>query len=241
MNHLASLPGLLRTQVNLSKPLARQKLGNLLAALDSLYLLLAPISSASAHQVISTGDKVSRASSRRPDGRILCCLHCPGKLVDLDQEHTAWLIYCMCQILVDKLHAVCLVASSAMQQHQQLLQVQGSEQAQQQADKAGVQATLLQAGCLEALTHLIGSSSPALRSQVSFIEHAQKGCNLLCALSGGTVHLCVAHVFAGQRQMAQCIMLTVCSDIKAASCLNCSDHPLYKQSCIAVQYYLIVV
>lgn len=38
---MSSLPGLLQTQANIQKPLPRQKCANLLAALDSLYLLLA--------------------------------------------------------------------------------------------------------------------------------------------------------------------------------------------------------
>lgn len=41
MGHISSLPGLLKT--NIQKPLPRQKCANLLAALDTLYLLLAPI------------------------------------------------------------------------------------------------------------------------------------------------------------------------------------------------------
>ncbi len=51
MGHLSSLPGLLRTQANIQKPLARQKVANLLAALDSVYLLLAPITTPAGHQV----------------------------------------------------------------------------------------------------------------------------------------------------------------------------------------------
>lgn len=43
MGHLPSLSGLLKTQANIHKPLPRQKCANLLAALDSLYLLLAPL------------------------------------------------------------------------------------------------------------------------------------------------------------------------------------------------------
>ncbi|DBA66722.1 hypothetical protein WJX79_001922 [Trebouxia sp. C0005] len=50
MGHLSSLPGLLRTQANIQKPLARQKVANLLAALDSVYLLLAPITTPAGHQ-----------------------------------------------------------------------------------------------------------------------------------------------------------------------------------------------
>lgn len=51
MGYLSSLPGLLRTQANIQKPLARQKVGNLLAALDSLYLLLAPVLASLTSQV----------------------------------------------------------------------------------------------------------------------------------------------------------------------------------------------
>ena len=51
MGHLSSLPGLLRTQANIQKPLARQKVANVLAALDSVYLLLAPITTPPGHQV----------------------------------------------------------------------------------------------------------------------------------------------------------------------------------------------
>ncbi len=51
MGHLSSLPGLLRTQANIQKPLARQKVANLLAALDSVYLLLAAITTPAGHQV----------------------------------------------------------------------------------------------------------------------------------------------------------------------------------------------
>lgn len=43
MGYLSSLSGLLKTQANIHKPLPRQKCANLLAALDSFYLLLAPI------------------------------------------------------------------------------------------------------------------------------------------------------------------------------------------------------
>ncbi|DBB15044.1 TPA: hypothetical protein ACH3X3_004627 [Trebouxia sp. C0006] len=50
MGHLSSLPGLLRTQANIQKPLARQKVANLLAALDTVYLLLAPITTPAGHQ-----------------------------------------------------------------------------------------------------------------------------------------------------------------------------------------------
>ncbi len=51
MGYLSSLPGLLRTQANIQKPLARQKVANLVAALDSLYVLLAPITSSPSNQV----------------------------------------------------------------------------------------------------------------------------------------------------------------------------------------------
>ncbi len=51
MGHLSSLPSLLRAQANTQKPLARQKVANLLAALDSVYLLLAPITTPAGHQV----------------------------------------------------------------------------------------------------------------------------------------------------------------------------------------------
>ncbi|KAL0019412.1 hypothetical protein WJX77_011077 [Trebouxia sp. C0004] len=50
MGHLPRLPGLLRTQANIQKPLARQKVANLLAALDSIYLLLASITTPAGHQ-----------------------------------------------------------------------------------------------------------------------------------------------------------------------------------------------
>ena len=51
MGYLSSMPGLLRTQANIQKPMARQKVANLVAALDTIYLLLAPLTSPAGHQV----------------------------------------------------------------------------------------------------------------------------------------------------------------------------------------------
>lgn len=51
MGYLSSMPGLLRTQANIQKPMARQKVANLGAALDTIYLLLAPLTSPAGHQV----------------------------------------------------------------------------------------------------------------------------------------------------------------------------------------------
>lgn len=96
MGHLSNLPGLLKTQANIHKALPRQKYANLLAALDSLYLLLAA---------------VPQQSGTLP-------------------EHPS-----------------------------------RQQQQQQQPDKAGTQITLLKAGCLEALLHLLASSSVIIHSQ----------------------------------------------------------------------------
>ncbi|KAL3158641.1 hypothetical protein ABBQ32_011389 [Trebouxia sp. C0010 RCD-2024] len=98
MGHLSSLPGLLQTQANIQKPLPRQKCANLLAALDSLYLLLA----ASPQQSATPPEPSNKAQ----------------------------------------------------------------QQQQQQPDKVGTQITLLKAGCLEALLHLLAASSVIIRSQV---------------------------------------------------------------------------
>ena len=178
MNHLVSLPGLLRTQANLFKPLPRQKLGNLLAGLDSLYLLLAPVSSASAHQVILTGDRVSCTSLAHQTVSILCCLH--------------WLAQASWSISI-KAQSGCHDASvktwyAFLVRHYSSVAVavvQAGEQAQQPSDKASRQATLLQAGCLEALTHLIAASTPALRSQVMFHKRPQQRCSGLRAVFYG--------------------------------------------------------
>ncbi|KAL3135480.1 hypothetical protein ABBQ38_005960 [Trebouxia sp. C0009 RCD-2024] len=66
MGHLSSLPGLLQTQANIQKPLPRQKCANLLAALDSLYLLLAapPLQSGTPPE---PSNKTQQQQQQQPD------------------------------------------------------------------------------------------------------------------------------------------------------------------------------
>ena len=48
---MGTLPGLLQTRAPLQKPLARQRLANLMSTLDTLYLVLAPRASNTSIQV----------------------------------------------------------------------------------------------------------------------------------------------------------------------------------------------
>ena len=51
MGHLSSLPGLLHTTANLQKPLSRQRTANIMSALETLHLVLAPPAAQSGKQV----------------------------------------------------------------------------------------------------------------------------------------------------------------------------------------------
>ena len=174
MGHLSSLPGLLRTQANIQKPLPRQKISNLLAALDSLYLLLAPIPQQAGSLLgkPEVGNTRAFTASLHSYFTLLHLLSmtplsillpgCSGHLIQTisPPEHVRQ------QVLR---RSSCFMTSGHVKSPLCLQDVTSKAQ-QQQPDKVGTQITLLKAGCLEALLHLSAASSVIIRSQVPSVN-----------------------------------------------------------------------
>ena len=92
MGYLSRLPGLLQTQANLQKPLARHRTANLLAALDTVYLLLAPLPHMSGSQVRQTRGNLTAAKSPDTDHAVCMLWHDALTIAKLEP---------MCEVLLN--------------------------------------------------------------------------------------------------------------------------------------------